>query len=166
PPPRGYLAREQTDRRASNERKESCAMSICTMRCRRVFLLFVFLALAVPCFALCPDERPPQPASAPLEKIFSDDTIWGKDFDALPAILSSARAAGEDTLAVFPDKVVVGRKSASLAEANSMAQKLSAAMERPMPKLKPQFRTRMRSGDSGIPTLRPEAVAFPEDDSF
>lgn len=142
-------------------------MSARTIRCRRVFWLIAFSALAVSGFALSMDERPPQPASASLEKVLSDDTIWGKDFDALVSILASANAAGEETLFVFPDKVVVGRKSASLAEARSMAQRLTAATQRPLPKLKPKFQAgTRRSGDRAIAAFPPEAVAFPEDDSF
>jgi hypothetical protein len=83
------------------------------------------IALVAPVAAFCQGQ-----SNAPAAvRILGDRTLWGDDFYGLLAFLPDFQRAGEQRVAVFPDRAVGERRFETLAQAQRAARSLDADLK-------------------------------------
>jgi hypothetical protein len=114
------------------------------------------------------NESTQQVARASLAKIFSDRTLWGRDFSAVLAFLESWSRIDEQKIYVFPDRVVGGKRHKTREDAQQAATKLIEAMKATRPRPRPEFLELLRGVPAQAPDqLRVEVITFlPDDESL
>ena len=99
-------------------------------------------------------------------KILTARGLFGKDFPAALASLPAWRRAGEESVAVFPDRIV-GATPFKAAEAAQPARSaLGEALRQATPAAGPSFATALRALVGKPPPLTSDVIQFSDDGSF
>jgi hypothetical protein len=109
---------------------------------------------------------PPEEKANALAKIFSEPSLWGKDYRAGLASLPAWNRLGEKKVMVFADRVVGGSPQKTREEAQTQAEKFTETAKALRPKPNPRFEAlfKARGGQPG--PLKMEVIpSFPDDDS-
>jgi hypothetical protein len=101
-----------------------------------------------------------------LQKILTDQRLWGQDAFAVFAALATWKNAGETSIVIFPDRVLGGRKSETLSGAEQSAARLTADLKRLQPKLRSEYQPVYRQSIARTSGFRSATERFLEDDSF
>ena len=80
-----------------------------------------------------------QPAPSPIVKILKDKTLWGKDYPAALAYLSSWNKIGERTVTIFSVQAVGYTRYETHEKAQRTASELARAMKEPQPQPNDEF---------------------------
>lgn len=98
-----------------------------------------------------------------IEDILTDQSLWGKDFPSVLVSLPAFTRAGEQQVAVFPDKIL-GRTKYTKRTAPPvarLARELKATSNRSP--LSPKVRTLL---SQGVISLTPQVLQLPDDKTF
>lgn len=101
-----------------------------------------------------------------IQKILTDQEIWGPDAFALFATLQRWNVAGETTVSIFRDRAVGSNKYESAAASQQAASRLSTSMKAAPPKLKPEYQEAFRQSLSRAASFKARVERLLEDDSF
>lgn len=107
-----------------------------------------------------------QPAQPTVVQMLEDPTIWGKDYPAALAYLSSWKSIEEQSVALFADEVVGATVYDSRDRAEQSASQLSKAMQEPQPPPNREFETFIGDAGKTPPPFQAAPIPFPEDDSI
>jgi hypothetical protein len=108
---------------------------------------------------------PQAASSSQFEKFLTDRNIWGED--AFRVFASLDHWKGESSILLFTDRVVGGSKFETPEQAREKAAAMARMMNRPFPKLTPEFATSYKEALARkAPALQVESVPFMEDDSY
>src|SRR5262249_15740274 len=106
------------------------------------------------------------PVRSAIVKILNDRTLFGKDFPAALAFLSSWTKINERQVAFYPDRVVGSTRYTTLDAAQQAASALRQAVAGPQPAPSAEFADLLK----GVPTQFPFRVeiisSFPDDGSI
>jgi hypothetical protein len=103
--------------------------------------------------------------SSQFGKFLADRNIWGED--AFRVFASLDRWKGESSILLFTDRVVGGSRFETPEQARQQAAAMARMMNRPFPKLTPEFATLYKEALARkTPALEVEPVPFMEDDSY
>lgn len=104
--------------------------------------------------------------SPSVAQILNTPALWGKD---LPKVLTYARswdAAGEASVAIFPDRVVGTTPYRTRQAAQPVAAKLANALKVPPPRPAPEFQGLLKDTRAQPVKFQAEVVPFIDDDLF
>jgi hypothetical protein len=104
-----------------------------------------------------------QAPESSLLRILSNQAVFGKDFGAVLRSLPAWNSYGEHEVAVFAHQVVGSTRHDTREEAQKGAAQLNATLLNVQARLKSEFSALAPAPPT---TLRAEAIAFPEDDSY
>lgn len=108
-----------------------------------------------------------QQAEAQLTRILTDQGLWGEDAFAVFASLDRWKSIGVTSILIFPDRVVSGAPLDAVEPARQMAGRMTAAMQAPRPRLRPEYAARYSAALAARgPGLKVGSARFLEDDSF
>ena len=112
-------------------------------------------------------QSSPTPSKPTLDAIFSDSTLWGKDFPIALASLQSWPAAGERSVVVFQNRIVGGTPLKTREEAEQTSKKVAEAMATMEFKPKPRFEAMFKDVAPQLAApLKTEIISrFQDDDS-
>lgn len=102
----------------------------------------------------------------PMQKILTDQEIWGPDAFALFATLQRWKTAGETAVSIFRDRAVGSTKYESAAAGQELATRFSTAMKAAPPKLKPEYQAAFRPSLSRATAFKARVERLLEDDAF
>lgn len=107
-------------------------------------------------------------AKAPaLEKILTDQRLWGDDAFAAFGSLDRWKNIGETSIVIYPDKVAGGTKAEKIEDIKRSSAQMATAMKRSQGKLRPEYNARYRDAlATKAPALKVNFLRFREDDSF
>lgn len=103
------------------------------------------------------------PVRSAIVKILNDRTLFGRDFPAALAFLSSWSQIGEREVHIYPDRIVGATQYKTLEEAQQAADRLRQATAGPRPTPSPEFVELLRGVPSQFP-FRVEVISFFSDD--
>jgi hypothetical protein len=107
-----------------------------------------------------------QPALT-LQRILSDDTLWGTDYPSILTRLRALRDSGERTAYVFADRAAGASASRTQADAQTRATRLTTLMARPVTLQAPYAQLQQRAAASpNAVALRAEAVRLRDGDGY
>jgi hypothetical protein len=125
---------------------------------RIVRLAGSFTLLAVLAFG----QQPP----LTLQRILSDDTLWGSDYPSLLTRLRALRDSGERTVYVFADRAAGATASRTQADVQTRATRLTTLMAQPAALQAPYAQLQQRAAAPGGAALRAEAVRLRDGDGY
>jgi hypothetical protein len=114
------------------------------------------MSLALACVTKVIQQPPP----SPVVKILNDRTLWGKDYPAALAYLSSWNKINERTVALFPEGVLGNTPYNSPENAQQVVRQLATAMEQPQPQPKDEFDELLREARKNPPPFQAKTTSF------
>ncbi len=124
---------------------------------RIVRLAGCFSVLAV----LASGQQPPT-----VQRILSDDTLWGSDYPSVLTRLRAFRDSGERTVYLFTDRATGAFASRTQADVQARATRLTTLMARPSTLQAPYAQLQQRAAATAAATLRAEALRLRDGDGF
>jgi len=124
---------------------------------RIVRLAGCFSVLAV----LASGQQPPT-----LQRILSDDTLWGSDYPSVLTRLRALRDTGERTVYLFTDRATGASASRTQADVQARATRLTTLMASPSTLQAPYAQLQQRAAAPAATTLRAEALRLRDGDGF
>lgn len=102
-----------------------------------------------------------------LERILTDQRLWGDDAFAVFGTLDRWKNVGETSIVIHPDKVAGGMKTEKIEDVKRSVAQMVTAMKVSLGKLRPEYNARYRDAlTTKAPALKVNFLRFREDDSF
>jgi hypothetical protein len=106
-----------------------------------------------------------QPAVT-VQRILSDETLWGNDYPSVLTRLRALRDSGERSVYIFADRAAGASASRTQADVQARATRLTTLMARPATLQAPYAQLQQRAAAPAAATLRAEALRLRDGDGY